>query len=436
MEKSNKGLKIALTIISCLTSFAMAGYSVFVLLGKNNWFIGIAAYFVFETLMTFIASLIKDEYKGMRVLGVMQIIGVIFMMDYLLFMALWRSPQYIHPLNAYIAYGTGAFIKFILWIIEAVSTRKHYSPLIHGYRNSDFITFSYLVLIIVYVVFYQLFPEREVALWVFIVQLSINAVFTIVSAILAVFTDVRAKTRQPLTTKDKFKHVATWIYDNEVTLFLGFVATIYTSVIAFNNIKKSNIYLFLILFYLGTMLIKLIDYLWHKGIQKSSKGNKIKENRRSSWILLFNALFYTLFSDIICFGAIVLMLNKIEVSSDIYLFLFVTIPLCIFRFIAAGRGINKSRNTGDTYRLGLGYISLIAAFFNLLETVAIGSYNANIVLKYLIVISTVVVLKIVVIIVVLIFLVHAIRSLVVNRKSKERQQEEMEQVQEPEKVEQ
>lgn len=107
-----------------------------------------------------------------------------------------------------------------------------------------------------------------------------------------------------------------------------------------------------------------------------------------------------------------------------------------FRFIAAGRGINKSRNTGDTYRLGLGYISLIAAFFNLLETVAIGSYNANIVLKYLIVISTVVVLKIVVIIVALIFLVHAIRSLVVNRKSKERQQEEMEQVQEPEKVEQ
>ena len=422
MENNRKALKIVLTVLSCITSFLICGYSLFAFFSGNMWFIVVAVHFFMEGLMLFIASLLKDEYHSMRVMGVSQIIGIILMMDYLLLLVFYRDPQYIHYINAYVAFGAGALIKFILFIISTAANKKEYNPYLHGLRNNDFISFSYLILILELVIFYRFFPDKEVDLWIYIVEAGTNAAFTITCALLALSTDIRSKTREALSTKQKLKHVSTWFYDHEVSMFFGFIITIYTiSMAAFQIIQgeKSLVYIFLISFYLGTALIRLINFLWHKGIQKASKGNKIKENRLSSWILLFDALVYFAFNMIICAGAVVFMLNKITVSPNVYLFLFITIPLGFVRFVAAARGIKINKEKKETYRLGLAYISLIGAFFNLLETIAIGTYQMPIGFKYFVVLATVGLLSIVVLIIAIIFLVTFIRSLIINSKSKE-----------------
>ena len=149
---------------------------------------------------------------------------------------------------------------------------------------------------------------------------------------------------------------------------------------------------------------------------------EIRENRKSSFILLFNAVAYFFFSGVITFAAVFLMTHDALVGKDILLFLFIIAPFGILRFINAIKTVRVSRRENDTYKLGVGYISLISAFFSLVEIAAISTYFAPKVAKYITVIFNVVVLQIVVLVICITFIVHFFRSLILNRKSKEKKQ--------------
>ena len=147
---------------------------------------------------------------------------------------------------------------------------------------------------------------------------------------------------------------------------------------------------------------------------------KMGENRSSSWILLFDAIAYTLFSDVLAFGAIMLMTNKVNAGSNIYLFLFITIPFGILKFILAIRAIKSNQDKNNTYRLGLGLIALINAVFSLLEIIAISIHDLTSIFKWFLIVASVSVVKIFVLVVAVIFVIHFFRSLIINRRSKER----------------
>ena len=157
-----------------------------------------------------------------------------------------------------------------------------------------------------------------------------------------------------------------------------------------------------------------------KSIRKQVGDNKIAENRKSSFILLFNAFAYFFFSGVITFAAIFLMTMDATLGKDILLFLFIIAPFGILRFVNAIKTIRVSRRENNTYKLGVGYISLLSAFFSLLEIAAISTYFAPKVAKYIAVLFNVTILQIVVLVVCITFLVHFFRSLIINRKSKEK----------------
>ena len=141
---------------------------------------------------------------------------------------------------------------------------------------------------------------------------------------------------------------------------------------------------------------------------------------QSSFILLFDSLAFLFLSNVIATGAIIIMLDKSNTGTNIYLFLFMIVPFGIMRFVNAIKEIKNGRVNNNTYKLGLGLMSLITGFFAILEILAILSHGMNITLKYILIISMVVIVKIVVIVICIIFLVHFFRSLIVNRKSKEK----------------
>lgn len=432
MEHKSKALKIFLMIVSSLVSFGVGGYSLYLSSLHNYWFILIGCYFLLEGLFIFISSLIKDEYKAMRLQGICQIIGVIIMMDYLLVMILWNDPNRLMVYSlSYIIYGIGAGIKLILALIAHIKIKIRYNPMLNAYRNNDLITAFYLILIIELIVvnyfqpgqttniFENLFKEKDI--WIYIIDISLNATLTILAALLALSTDIRSKTREELSTIGKIKHTVNWFNENEVSMFFGLIFTSYLAVLAILNAKQNGFYIFLAGYYLGVAIIRFINYLWHKAIEKKSEGNMIKDNRLSSWILLFDALAFLFFSDLICAGAIILMTDKLSVGANIYLFLFLIIPFAIMRFIGAFRDVRTYKRENNTYRLGASYISLITAFFSVLEIIAIAGHAINnTVLRYILVISFVVIIKIIVLVLCVIFIVHWIRSLIINRKGKEK----------------
>ena len=204
-------------------------------------------------------------------------------------------------------------------------------------------------------------------------------------------------------------------------MFFGLLGTLYLAVLSIINMKQSFFYILLFIYYLGNAIIRVTNYLLHKKIQKISEGNQIKDNRYSSWLLLLNAVTYLLFSNVLVVAAIFMMIQKANVGSNIYLFLFMIVPMAIYRWLTANKNIRKNRKENNTYRLGISLIALVNVFFTILEVVAISCHELPIVwLRYVIIILAIIAAKISVIIVAFIFVIHWIRSMILNSKRKER----------------
>ena len=420
--KDNKGTKVFLTIISFIASLAICGYCTYLSILQNWWFILPAVYFFFEAIFILVGVSKKDEYEGMKVFGIFEIVGVIVMMDYLLAMILWNDPGTMVFFLSYIVFGVAVLLKGLTTLVAEISIHHNYHPTIHAFRNNDLITICYLLLIIQLIIFKNIYPETsyQTHLWVYIVEISTNASLTIFAAFLALSTKIRSKVREEMSPFGKIKHTIHWFSENEVGIYFGTIFSAYLAFLALMNMKKSWAYIALAAFYIFVALIRFIDYLWHLRIKKRAKGNKIKENRESSWILLFNAVIFFLHSWAVCGGAIMLVSEKISVDTNIYLFLFFIIPFAIMRMVSARVNLKNARKNNETYRVAIGYISLIAAMLAILETIAIACHQLPKTAKIIIVAIMVIILQIFIWVICISFIVHWGRGLFQNRRSREK----------------
>ena len=429
----NRALAIIVAIISFLVSLFISGYCFYLSSLGNFWFIAIGCFFVLEAIFLIIPLFKKDDYQAMRLQGIFQILGVILLMPYLLFMILWNDPNGLmdYSILTYLLLSGTALAKLLLFIATRFVIKKDYQPLLHAYSNNGLITVFYLGLLIELIVINQYFPGssnaifdnllKEKPLWTYIISIGVNAVSTVFAALLALSTEIRAKTQEQLTTTGKIKHTIKWFNDNEVSMFFSLIFTMYLAVLAIIHMKQSFFYILLFVYYVGTALIRFINYYWHKRIVKKVGDNQIRENRLSSWILLFDALTYLFFSNVLVLGAIVMMAEKVNTGSNIYLFLFMIIPMAIMRFITSNKSVKRNRKENNTYKLGISLIGVVTLFFTILEIVAISCHAMPVVwLRYVIIIIAVIAVKIAVIVTAIIFIVHWLRSIILNRRSKER----------------
>ena len=428
--KNYRLLKAILTPISIICSFTLMGYFAFLSTRPIYWFIPLSVYFLYEGVFTILSISKKDPYDGMRVQGIFQVISVFIVTSYLLAMILWDDfNETMVYLPTFLLLGIIIVIKLITAVINYVFIKIKYEPMLHAMRNSDFITIFYLIVLIVSTIINKQFPGTGVGLLyekpvpVYILFISVNAFSMIFASLLALSTDIRSKTKEPLSTFGKVKHFFRWFGDNEVTMFFSFIFTFYLMFIALLNVKTSIFYIFVAIYYFIFTFIRFINYLWHRGILEKTKGNIIQENRKSSFILLFNAFFYTVSIDLLIVGAYFLMLNKTQVDTNLNLLLFILIPFCIFKFVLAFINIKNHSRGNNTYRVGLAYMALINAFFSLIEIIAILTHllpSSVIPLRLTIISICLVATKIIVMVMVIIFIVYFFRSIIINRKKKEK----------------
>ncbi len=425
--KENTGLKVISTLTTILVSLALSFFSFYLGFININWFFPFGVFFLLDALITFLGSFKKDRYNGMLLLGRWQAISVVIVMVYLLAMILFDDKEGLVPYNfAYIAIGAICGIKLLFAILNHISIRKYYQPILHAHRNHNLIEIGFLLTLLTLFITNQFFPGtgdgllKEKPLWIYIIDISVNGILTIIVALFALSTVVRAKEREEISTVGKVKHLLTWMNDNEISMFFSLIFTFYLIGLSLMNVTTSIFYLFLAIYYGVLVFIRLINYLWHRTILKNA-DSKRQENRHSSWILLFNAVAYSLFSDVLAFGAIMLMTNKINAGTNLYLFLFITAPFTILKFVLAARSIRSNKDRNDTYRLGLGYIALINAIFSLVEVIAIALHDINSqFFKWFTMVVSIVGVKIFVLVISVIFVVHFFRSLIINRHKKER----------------
>ena len=431
-KRPSRALTIIIAFLSTLVSLFIAGYCFYIASLGTFWFIPIGSYFALECLFIIIPLFIKDDYKAMRLQGIFQIITVILIMPYLLFMILWNDPNGVmdYSFFTYGAFAISAATKVIISLISAVAIKKNYRPLLHAYRNNGYIAAFYLGIIVELIVINQYFPGtsqaifdnllQEKPIWTYIISIGVNAISTIFAALLALSTAIRAKTQEELTTGGKIKHTIKWFNDNEVSMFFGLIFTMYLAILALINMRQSFFYILLFAYYIGTATIRLINYIWHRLILKKVGDNQIRENRLSSWILLFDAFAYLLFSNVLVVGAIFMMIQKANAGTNVYLFLFMIIPMAIMRFVSSNKSIRKNRRENNTYRLGISLTGLVSVFFTILEIVAIACHEIHVIFRFVFIITAIVAVKIAVIVVAIIFVIHWMRSVILNSRRKER----------------
>ena len=432
-DKGGRAIGGLVSVVSAFISIALSGYCFYISVLGTWWFIPLGALFAVGALFLIIPIFIKDGYKAMRLQGVIQIIGVLLLMPYLLFMVLWNDPNGVMDYSylTYLVFGSALLFKLILALFCRIAMKKNYHPFVHAVSNNGLIMVTYLVLIIELILMNRFFPGtttspfdnllREKPIWSYIVSILVNALMTVFAALLALSTEIRAKTKEVLTTGGKIKHTIKWFSDNEVSMFIGLVFTLYLAVLALINLKQSFWYILMFVYYMGTATIRVINYLWHKRIQKKCGDNQIRDNRLSSWILLFDAFAYLIFSNVIVVAAIFMMIQKSNAGSNVYLFLFLTVPMAIMRFITANKSIRNNRRANNTYRLGVSLAGLVSFFFTYLEISAIVFHSFPIVwVRFVLIIVAIAAVKIAVIIVAFIFVIHWFRSIILNRRGRER----------------
>ena len=434
-EEDNGGRAIGglTAVVSAFVSFLIGGFSLYLSVLGTWWFIPLGVLFIIDGLFLFIPIFVKDGYKAMKVQGVIQIISVLLLMPYLLFMVLWNDPNGVMDYSylTYLVFGSAALFKLIIAMFCRLAIKGRYHPLTHAVSNNGLIMVTYLVLVIELILMNRFYPGtttnpfdnllREKPIWSYIVSILVNAVMTIFAALLALSTAIRAETRETLTTGGKIKHTIRWFNENEVSMFIGLIFTLYLAVLALINMKQSFFYILMFVYYIGTATIRIINYLWHRAIKKRCGDNQMKDNRYSSWILLFDAFTYLAFSNVLVVAAIFMMIQKANAGSNIYLFLFFSIPMAIMRFITTNKSIRANRRANNTYRLGVSLAGLVSVFFTLLEIVAIACHEFSIVwLRFSFIIIAIIAVKIAVIVVAIIFVIHWFRSIILNNSFRER----------------
>ena len=431
--KKNREMCALLAILSALVSVLLAGYSVYLSVLGNLWFIGVAVFFLIETWLVIWPLLKEEDYQAMRVQGIAQIIGVLFFMPYLLFMILWNDPDAKMDYSAmtFLFLGVSMIFNVLLYFVNRIMIKEEYHPLLHAYSNNSLINAFYIIILIQLIIVNRFIPGIAISdiqnlleakpIWVYIIDIIVNGTFTVFAALLALSTTIRAETKEQLSTKGKIKHTAKWFTDHEISMFFGLMFTLYLAVLSIINMKISFFYILLFIYYIGNAIIRVANYLLHERIKKISDGNQIKDNRYSSWLLLLNAVTYLFFSNVLVVAAIFMMIQKANLGSNIYLFLFISIPMAIYRWFTTNKSIKKNRKENNTYKLGISLIALVNVFFTILEVVAISCHELPIVwLRYVIIILAIIIAKISVIIVAFIFVIHWIRSMILNSRRKER----------------
>ena len=431
--KKNRELCVLMAVLSALATFFIGGYSIYLSILGNFWFIVVAVFFLIETALIILPLTKQDDYEAMKIQGITQIISVIFFMSYLLFMILWNDPngKMDYSPMTFLFLGVSAVFNILLFSINRLMIKEDYHPLLHAYGNNGLINAFFVIILIQLIIVNRFFPGNSTAIfenllqekpiWIYIIDILVNATFTVFAALLALSTAIRAETKEKLSTKGKIKHTIKWFSDHEVSMFFGLMFTLYLAVLSIINMKQSFFYILLFIYYIGNATIRVTNYLLHKKIQKISGDNQIKDNRYSSWLLLLNALTYLFFSNVLVVAAIFMMIQKANAGTNIYLFLFMIIPMAIVRWFTANKSIKANRKGNNTYRLGISLIGLVNVFFTILEVVAISCHELPIVwLRYVIIILAIIAVKISVIVVAFIFIIHWIRSMILNSRRKER----------------
>ena len=336
----------------------MVGATVYQALSGGYWFLLISALFLSEAV---IGVLCLFQGKVFKAAAMFQFILSPFAMTALLFSTTLNGglPHALSTIIVAVIYGVlqVALLSFWIWDYRHSGNVKSYALI---YRT--LVTLLYGLNLLAATILKNAANEQNVVA-LLLVFIGVNVISTGFVAFFASVTLVTAYAGKVLPFKEKVLSVSRFFVKHHIGFLFGEAFCLFSLVISFWNIRKSELFFFLGIFYSLVFAARLIGFVWNKRLERKGVEKKVL-SRKKHGILLFNSIFFLSFGNVLGVSSLLLSASRASADVPVWFFVAFMFPFSVLAFVMALVHKRSSKRVDDAYLEVMADQAMITSLFS------------------------------------------------------------------------
>ncbi|MBQ7276762.1 MAG: hypothetical protein IJS58_05870 [Bacilli bacterium] len=373
--------KKAIGVIELLLSIILLIITIYQSIVGGNLFIIVSLIFFTEIIIYLLALF---NVKCIKIASIIQFFHSPLAMVVLL-IAIFLNGEANYSLVTSIGSGVCGILKNIIVLYYFLNFRKEKEAITYGKLFNSLVSSLYIINLFVVCVTKNHITDISVSASS-IILIIVNALSTFAVAYFALAFLIAAFSEKVLTFKEKIIAMSQFFMKYRIAFVMSEVFELFTVIVCFINIGKSESYFILFSFYLLIFVVRLVTFLWNRKLEKNEreeeeeiekinyekkrkqieKEKKLNLSRKKNGILLFNSIYFIAASDLLSTTLILMASIKFASTIPAWFFVGFMFPFSIMNIVICVIHRKNARHADNAYIDATSDQSLITSLFSLL----------------------------------------------------------------------
>ena len=368
-------------VIELLLSIILLIITIYQSIVGGNLFIIVSLIFFTEIIIYLLALF---NVKCIKIASIIQFFHSPLAMVVLL-IAIFLNGEANYSLVTSIGSGVCGVLKNIIVLYYFLDFRKEKEAITYGKLFNSLVSSLYIINLFVVCVTKNHITDISVSASS-IILIVVNALSTFAVAYFALAFLITAFSEKVLTFKEKIIAMSQFFMKYRIGFVMSEVFELFTVIVCFINIGKSESYFILFSFYLLIFVVRLVTFLWNRKLEKNEseeeeeiekinyekkrkqieKEKKLILSRKKNGILLFNSIYFIAASDLLSTTLILMASIKFASTIPAWFFVGFMFPFSIMNIVICIIHRKNARHADNAYIDATSDQSLITSLFSLL----------------------------------------------------------------------
>ena len=368
-------------VIELLLSIILLIITIYQSIVGGNLFIIVSLIFFTEIIIYLLALF---NVKCIKIASIIQFFHSPLAMVVLL-IAIFLNGEANYSLVTSIGSGVCGVLKNIIVLYYFLDFRKEKEAITYGKLFNSLVSSLYIINLFVVCVTKNHITDISVSASS-IILIVVNALSTFAVAYFALAFLITAFSEKVLTFKEKIIAMSQFFMKYRIGFVMSEVFELFTVIVCFINIGKSESYFILFSFYLLIFVVRLVTFLWNRKLEKNEseeeeeiekinyekkrkqieKEKKLNLSRKKNGILLFNSIYFIAASDLLSTTLILMASIKFASTIPAWFFVGFMFPFSIMNIVICIIHRKNARHADNAYIDATSDQSLITSLFSLL----------------------------------------------------------------------
>ena len=373
--------KKAIGVIELLLSIILLIITIYQSIVGGNLFIIVSLIFFTEIIIYLLALF---NVKCIKIASIIQFFHSPLAMVVLL-IAIFLNGEANYSLVTSIGSGVCGVLKNIIVLYYFLDFKKEKEAITYGKLFNSLVSSLYIINLFVVCVTKNHITDISVSASS-IILIVVNALSTFAVAYFALAFLITAFSEKVLTFKEKIIAMSQFFMKYRIGFVMSEVFELFTVIVCFINIGKSESYFILFSFYLLIFVVRLVTFLWNRKLEKNEseeeeeiekinyekkrkqieKEKKLILSRKKNGILLFNSIYFIAASDLLSTTLILMASIKFASTIPAWFFVGFMFPFSIMNIVICIIHRKNARHADNAYIDATSDQSLITSLFSLL----------------------------------------------------------------------